>query len=695
MSKNAEDAIVIIDRMALNDLQSQHDRNPSQRRPSVLELNTNDAILAQNKLLSQQVELLTQQMSKLPQQMKEMQGAQIKHQVACCELCQGDHPTGYCPPPEGKEVNYVNNQNQGYQRQPPHHNNSYQRNNQGYQPSRFNNQHYQHQSPYQSTNAQGQQSQGGSSKLEETLNQFMQVSMENQKSNVAAIKNLENQVGQLAKQLAEQQTGPSFSANTHTNPKEHCKAIVTRSGKGVNNGISDEIVVEDDNEVMVENKDDEEVVGEKEELEKKEDDLVEKDKEDEEKNEKKEKNTRRNKRGDKGVSTIPLQHLTYPHAPSKNENARHYARFMDIFKQLQINIPFAEALEQMPKYAKFMKDILTKKKRYTDQETIMVDASCSAIIQRTIPKKESDPGRVTLPVTIGDVYVGKGLIDLGSSINLIPLSIVKRLGDIELKSTKMMLQLADKSITRPHGVALDLFVKVDKFFFLVDFVVIDMEEDVDAPLILGRPFMKTARMMIDIDDGLMKVRVQDEEICFNLFEAMKHPIDKKDFFKIDVIEEATQEVNDEEDSRDLEECLDGMEISKEMHPWEEEEESLKKDPKEEDQKLELKELPSHLKYVFLEEGGKKPVIISNTLSENEEESLIEVLKSNKNAIGWVLADLKGISPAYCMHTIRLGDEYKPVAQPQRRLNPVMKEVVRKEVVKRSEERRVGKECRSR
>jgi hypothetical protein len=163
MSKNAEEAKVIIDRMALNDRQSQHDRSPSQRKPRVLELNTNDAILAQNKLLSQQVELLTQQMSKLPQQLKEIQVSQDRHQVACCELCQGDHPTGYCPPLE--EVSYVNNQNQGYQRQPPPHNNSYQRNNQGYQPSRFNNQNFQQQSPYQHPNSQGQQSQGGNSRV--------------------------------------------------------------------------------------------------------------------------------------------------------------------------------------------------------------------------------------------------------------------------------------------------------------------------------------------------------------------------------------------------------------------------------------------------------------------------------------------------------------------------------------------------
>ncbi|XP_058745990.1 uncharacterized protein LOC131618849 [Vicia villosa] len=311
--------------------------------------------------------------------------------------------------------------------------------------------------------------------------------MKNQKTNVDVIKNLENQVGQLAKQLAEQQTRPSFSANTQPNPKEYCKAILTRSGNEVSNGEMKEIVVEDDGFVVVEDEKDE-IVVEKE-NEKEGDEVAEK-----------EKNVKKNKREGKGVSTNPIQNLPYPHAPSRKENARHYARFMDIFKQLQINIPFAEALEHMPKYAKFLKDILTKKKRYPDNETIMLDAQCSAIIQRTLPRKETGPGRVILPVTIGGTYIGNGLIDLGSSINLIPLSIIKRLGNIEMKSTRMTLQLADKSTTSPYGVAQDILVKVDKFLFPVDFVVVDMEEDRDVPLILGRPFMKTARMMIDIDD---------------------------------------------------------------------------------------------------------------------------------------------------------------------------------------------------
>ena len=124
------------------------------------------------------------------------------------------------------------------------------------------------------------------------------------------------------------------------------------------------------------------------------------------------------------MKSLLVQHLPYPHAPTKKDNARHYARFLDIFSHLQINISFFEALEQMPTYAKFMKDILTKKRRYTYQETINLDASCSSIIQRTLPWKEMDSGRVTLPVTIGNIYIGKTLVDLGSSINLISLSVV-------------------------------------------------------------------------------------------------------------------------------------------------------------------------------------------------------------------------------------------------------------------------------
>ena len=128
-----------------------------------------------------------------------------------------------------------------------------------------------------------------------------------------------------------------------------------------------------------------------------------------------------------------------------------------------------------------------------------LEAGCSAIIQKTIPHKSCDLGSFTLPISVGNLYVGKALLDLGASINLIPLSMLKKIGEMDVRPTRMTLQLADRSIKHPYGVVEDLLIKVDKFLFPVDFVVMDIEEDVDVPLILGRPFMKTAKVIIDVD----------------------------------------------------------------------------------------------------------------------------------------------------------------------------------------------------
>ena len=168
-------------------------------------------------------------MAKLPKQIKEMQEIPSKQiqQVASYELCQGDHQTGFYPP-VGKEVNNMGNQNQNQAYQPRQQN--YQ-NNQGYQGYkqgwRKDGGNSNRQNLYQNT-TQTSQPQSGSSKMEETLTQFMKILMANQKRNEAKIKNIENQVGQLAKKLSEQQTRSSFFINTQTNLKEHYKAIVTR-----------------------------------------------------------------------------------------------------------------------------------------------------------------------------------------------------------------------------------------------------------------------------------------------------------------------------------------------------------------------------------------------------------------------------------------------------------------------------------
>jgi len=146
--------------------------------------------------------------------------------------------------------------------------------------------------------------------------------------------------------------------------------------------------------------------------------------------------------------------------------------------------------------------------------------------------------------------VGKALLHIGASINLISLSMLKKIGEIDVRPTRVTLKLADRFIKHPYGVVEDLLVKVDKFLFPVDFVVMDIEEDVDVPLILGRPFMKTTKVIIGVDKGKLKVCVENEEVSFNVFEAMKHPNDKKDCFSLDVIDEEYSRVQKNLDSSD-------------------------------------------------------------------------------------------------------------------------------------------------
>ena len=133
--------------------------------------------------------------------------------------------------------------------------------------------------------------------------------------------------------------------------------------------------------------------------------------------------------------------------------------------------------------------------------------------------------------------MGKALPDLGASVILMPLSLIKKIGDVEIKPSRMALQLADRTIKNPYGIIEDVLVKVDKFLFPSDFVVMDMDEDNEVTLILGRPFVKTTRVVIDVDDEKLSVRVQDDEVQFNVFKAMKHHMDKKEFFKIDILDE--------------------------------------------------------------------------------------------------------------------------------------------------------------
>ncbi|MCI01180.1 hypothetical protein A2U01_0022205, partial [Trifolium medium] len=321
-----------------------------------------------------------------------------------------------------------------------------------------------------------------------------------------------------------------------------------------------------------------------------------------------------------------------------------------------------------------MKDIISRKRTIGD-EKVRLTEQCSAILQRKIPQKLKDPGSVTIPCTIGDRTFKKALIDLGASVSLMPLSIYKKLGIGKISNTMMTLEFADHSIKHPYGIVEDVLMKVDKLIFPVDFVVLEMPEDDDIPLILGRPFLRTGRCLIDLEDGTLTLKVYDEVVKLNVLEAMKHPKEKEECYRVDILNSIIEEqIKNQVPSLPLERVLSfPSEIVEENEDPKEREalamleaippvdrrtptrwEDLK--PKEEGAiekpkkapVVELKQLPSHLKYVFLGERDEYPAIISANLSSLEEEKLLKILRQYKGAIGWSIEDLKGISPTFCM-----------------------------------------------
>ncbi|XP_075475699.1 uncharacterized protein LOC142509748 [Primulina tabacum] len=322
----------------------------------------------------------------------------------------------------------------------------------------------------------------------------------------------------------------------------------------------------------------------------------------------------------------------------------------EIFKKIHINIPFADALEQMPNYAKFIKDVMSKKRKLQEFETVK------------LTEEE---------------------LELG-----------------EVKPTTITLQLADISLTYPRGIVEDVLVKVDKFIFPADFVILDMEEDHDAPLIFGRPFLATERALIDVHKGELTLRVGGEAVIFNIYHAMKGSNEVNTCKSIDIIN-SCMSLECAGTRGPLESCLigatgtvdeDNREVKEQKVALEALQKEKRKDaPLEElnvNEKIEvkpsspdLKDLLSHLCYAFLDEKSTYPVIISSSLTRAEIDKLLRVLRKYQNAIGWSISDIRGISPTICVQKILMEESYTPYVDHQRRLNPAMKEVVKNKVLK--------------
>ena len=215
--------------------------------------------------------------------------------------------------------------------------------------------------------------------------------------------------------------------------------------------------------------------------------------------------------------------------------------FFEVFKQVKINIPLLDVIKQVPPYAKFLKDLCTIKRKVNIQKRAFLTESVSSIIQQNTPPKYKDPGCPTIACIIGSTKVDRALLDLGASVNLLPFSVYEQLGLGELKPTTIALQLADHSVKIPRGIVQDVLVQIDKFYYPVDFIVLDthpnMHSSNQIPVILGRPFLATSNALINCRNGVLKLSFGNMTLEMNVFNISKHHDDNDDLHEVDLIEQ--------------------------------------------------------------------------------------------------------------------------------------------------------------
>ena len=637
-----------------------------------------------NSSIEQRLDCLTSLVEKLA--IGQMQ------QLKTCGICYGSsHPTDMCPtlqddsteqanavgfpgPPQRRYDPYANTYNPGWRDHPNF--------NYAVRPPGF-----PQQSQYQPRPQLSQQQPAPKSgmSLEDIVKSLATNTQQFQQETKTSIHNLENQMSQLASTVnrLESQLSGKLPSQTIVNPKQNASAITLRSGKELpepSKKISEQAIEE--------------------ELEK-------------EGNVSQPRALEQPDFGEKSTQVVTPP-PPFPSRLAKSKKQEQEQEILDTFRKVEVNIPLLDAIKQIPRYAKFLKELCTGKKKLKGNEKVHMGENVSAVLQKKLPPKCKDPGMFTVPCKIGNIKIEKAMLDLGASINVMPRSIYNLMNIGPLKETGVIIQLADRSNAYPDGVLEDILVQIDNLIFPADFYVLDMEDDNSnsSPILLGRPFLKTARTKIDVFTGTLTMEFDGDVIKFSIYDAMKYPGESHSIFVIDVIDSLAQqnfEFNNDDAlkvaiSTGL--CQENLQKikGKFVFPFELQEvifelnslcpefsnvsylelplshsqllPSIVQAPK-----VELKQLPDNLKYAFLGDGDTLPVIISSKLTALEEEKLIRVLKDHKEAIGWTVADIKGLSPATCMHRILLEDGAKPSREAQRRLNPPMMEVVKKEVLK--------------
>ncbi|XP_048604755.1 uncharacterized protein LOC125582220 [Brassica napus] len=386
--------------------------------------------------------------------------------------------------------------------------------------------------------------------------------------------------------------------------------------------------------------------------------------------------------------------------------------------EVQVTMPIIDAFMLIPQYSKFLKDAVAAKKKEMEGMVILTH-ECSAIIQRlVIPKKLEDPGCFTLPCALGPMVFDRCLCDLGASVSLMPLSVAKKLGFTQYKKCRLSLVLADRSVKYPVGILEDLPVMVGNYEIPTDFVVLEMGEEAQDPLILGRPFLATAGAIVNVKEGKIDLHLGKGHVLhFDIKEVMRRPTVQGQVFYIEEMDALADEILEELSLEDplqhaltvekeaevvenLESTAYGMMLDSHQGFFSEDQyEELpqmvhqevsvtqQEDNQQDDwselkaPKVELKPLPHGVRYAFLGPNETYPVIVSSELTESELSELLRTLKRFRKAIGYSLDDIKGISPSLCMHRIHLEDESMTSIEHQRRLNPNLKDVVKKEILK--------------
>ncbi|KAM2574364.1 hypothetical protein TB2_006334 [Malus domestica] len=238
---------------------------------------------------------------------------------------------------------------------------------------------------------------------------------------------------------------------------------------------------------------------------------------------------------------------------------------LETFRKVQVNIPLLDAIKQVPRYAKFLKELCTTRKRMSTKEVVKVGENVSAILQRKLPPKCKDSGSFTIPCVIGNTRFESAMLDLGASINVMPYSIYASMNLGALKNDGVIIQLADKSNAYPKGVLEDVLVQVNHLVFPADFYVLEIDESNHAhslPILLGRPFMKTARTKIDVYSGTLSMEFDGEVVNFNLSDSIKYPSEDHSCFSIDIIDSLAQGYLEDLNDDALEKVITrGMELT--------------------------------------------------------------------------------------------------------------------------------------